>query len=150
MLNAPISEYKKYAHLEQKLRLALDFLSRDDLRDYPEGWVELGGGVRASFQRYTTAPAERLRFETHEHAIDVQFVLSGEEIVQCAPRVSLPGAPAYDAENDITFYDEPASCVNVVLHEGDYVILPPEDGHKPRCTLHRDSEVRKIIVKVPV
>ena len=46
-------EYK-YDFTANKFRIAFEFLKRKDLADLPVGWIELGEGVRASVQRYTS------------------------------------------------------------------------------------------------
>lgn len=38
----------------------------------------------------------------------------------------------------------------VYLEDGDYIILAPEDAHKPRLAAGEKMEIRKIVVKVPV
>jgi YhcH/YjgK/YiaL family protein len=125
-------------------------LHRADLADLPEGWIELENGVRASVQHYCTAAAEELYFETHEKFFDVQFLIEGVERIGIAGREGLTVRAPYDAENDITFYEEPALSGMVALRAGDYVVLAPEDAHKPRCAAGKPIAVKKIVLKVPV
>lgn len=129
---------------------ALQFLSRPDLEQLPEGWIELGNGVRASVQRYTTQPEETLRFETHEKFFDVQYLVAGEERIGVAARDGLEVQTPYDVENDVTFYQEPAESDSVLLHAGEYAVFAPQDAHKPRCAAGKPMPVQKIVVKVPV
>ena len=56
----------------------------------------------------------------------------------------------YDKDNDIEFYVEPAFSGNVFMRTGDYIILAPEDAHKPRCAAGIPMHVAKIVVKVSV
>lgn len=142
-------EYK-YDLTEQKFQTAFDFLHRDGLGELPEGWIELEGGVRASVQHYTTMQAGTLDFETHEEYFDVQYLIEGEEIVGVVSREGLTVKMPYDTANDITFYDEPVHSGAVLLRSGDYVVLAPEDAHKPRCAAGEPMAVKKIVVKVPV
>lgn len=37
-----------------------------------------------------------------------------------------------------------------VLRDGDFVIVPPEDAHRPNCQANGPCVVRKIVVKVKV
>lgn len=135
---------------EKKFELAFGFLRRGDLKALPEGWYELGEGVRASVQRYETKAAEELRFETHEKFYDVQYVVEGREFMGVCTRRGLAEAVPYDEENDITFYEDPALDGRVLLEAGDYIVLGPEDAHKPRCLAGEKMAVVKIVVKVPV
>ncbi|MDO4572532.1 MAG: YhcH/YjgK/YiaL family protein [Clostridia bacterium] len=142
------SEYS-YDLGADKFQKAFAFLKRPDLADLPEGWIELGSGLRASVQRYTTSPAEALAFETHEKYFDLQYLISGKERIGVCHRTGLQAKTAYDEADDITFYEEPPVSGAVLLTAGDYVVLSPADAHKPRCTAGAPEAVRKIVVKVP-
>ena len=143
------TEYK-YDLTEQKFQTAFAFLKRNDLAELPEGWIELGNGVRASVQHYTTMNPATLDFETHEEFFDVQYLIEGEELLGVCTRKGLVEKIPYNTDNDVTFYQEPACAGEVLLYGGDYVIFAPEDAHKPRCIAREAMPVKKIVVKVPV
>ncbi len=141
----------KYDFKERKFQIAFDFLKRRDLADLPVGWIELEEGVRASVQRYTSFKWDDNRFETHEKYFDVQYVIEGMEYCGVCKREELGKvAVPYDEENDIEFYDEPSHCGRVFLNAGDFIVLAPEDAHKPRCAVDEQIPIKKIVVKVPV
>lgn len=143
-------EYK-YDLSEKKFRIAFDFLKRKDLAELPVGWIELGEGVRASVQRYNSFGWDENRFETHEKYFDVQYVIEGMEYCGVCKREELgPVAVAYDEANDIEFYEEPVHSGKVFLNAGDFIVLAPEDAHKPRCAVDKPMPIKKIVVKVPV
>lgn len=143
------SEYK-YDLTAPKFQTAFAFLKRADLADLAEGWYELDYGVRASVQRYTTFPAAELDFETHIDYFDVQYMVSGQEIIGLVNADGLMTKIPYDKANDIQFYQEPAFSGAVFMRTGDYIVLAPEDAHKPRCAAGAPMAVNKIVVKVPV
>lgn len=143
------TEYK-YDMCAKKFQTAFAFLKREDLAELPVGWIELGDGVRASVQHYTTAEAEGKNFETHENFFDIQYLVEGDEKLGVCTRAGLVEKIPYNADNDITFYEEPAASGVVVLHAGDYVVFAPEDAHKPGCICGKAMAVKKIVVKVPV
>lgn len=143
-------EYK-YDFTAKKFGIAFEFLKRKDLAELPVGWIELGEGVRASVQRYTSFKWDENRFETHEKYFDVQYVIEGMETCGVCDRsecktVAIP----YNEANDITFYDEPEHYGIVFLNAGDFIVLGPEDAHKPRCAAEEQIPIKKIVVKVPV
>lgn len=141
----------KYDLSEKKFRIAFDFLKRKDLAELPVGWIELGEGVRASVQRYDSFGWDENRFETHEKYFDVQYVIEGMEYCGVCKREELgPVAVAYDEANDIEFYEEPVHSGKVFLNAGDFIVLAPEDAHKPRCAVDKPMPIKKIVVKVPV
>ena len=150
MYSFPVDKAYKYDFSAPKFQTAFAFLRRDDLASLPVGWVELENGVRASVQRYCTAPAEGKRFETHEKYFDVQYLVSGMEKLGVCARCDLPASDPYQADNDIQFYAEPKCAGSVLLHAGDFVIFAPEDAHKPGCIAGEAMDVQKIVVKVPV
>lgn len=150
MYSTKIGIEYKYDLTEQKFQIAFAFLNRKDLADLPEGWIELDNGVRASVQHYTTMAAETLDFETHEKFFDVQYLIEGVELIGVVGREGLVEKTPYDSTNDVTFYEKPVLSGAVLLHAGDYVILAPEDAHKPRCLAGEAMPVKKIVLKVPV
>ena len=145
-------EYKmlKTELCSKKFALASEFLKCPDVKTLQTGWYDLGEGVRASVQRYVTSPAKELSFETHERFYDVQYVVEGQEYMGVASRDGLKVKTPYDADNDVTFYEDPDLPGQVLLRKGEYIILAPEDAHKPRCAAGEPAPVVKIVVKVPV
>lgn len=150
MRNGKIGEECRYDYASPAFQTAFRFLRREDLATLPEGWVELDHGVRASVQRYTTMDAGTLRFETHEKYFDVQFLAEGTEYIGVVGREGLTVREPYDEKADVTFYEDPPHAGSVLLRAGEYVILAPEDAHKPRCAAGEPRAVLKLVVKVPV
>lgn len=101
-------------------------------------------------QHYTTMDASTLSFETHERYFDIQYLVEGKEKIGVCTRDGLEVKIPYDEDNDITFYEEPLISGEVYLQKGDFIILAPEDAHKPRCQAVNPLAVKKIVVKVPV
>lgn len=150
MQNAVLGNEYKYDLTAPKFQTAFAFLKRTDLAELAEGWYELENGVRASVQRYTTFPASELDFETHVDYFDVQYMVSGQEMIGVVNAEGLVSKVPYDKANDIEFYHEPAFSGVVFLRAGEYIVLAPEDAHKPRCAAGAPMAVNKIVVKVPV
>lgn len=142
-------EYK-YDMTAPEFRTAFEFLKRKDLADLPVGWIELENGVRASVQRYTSFGWDENKFEAHEKYFDIQYVVKGREVCGVCSRDGLKVAVPYDADGDIMFFEEPEHCSKVYLNEGDFIVLAPEDVHKPRCMADEEMPISKIVLKVPV
>ena len=142
-------EYK-YDLTSPKFRTAFEFLRRKDLAELPEGTIELDNGVRASVQHYTSIDGSEGFFESHERYFDVQYVVEGREYCGVCKRNGLTVRTPYDEKGDITFYDDPELSGAVLLLAGDYIVLSPEDVHKPRLAAGCKAPVKKIVVKVPV
>ncbi|MFA6934289.1 MAG: YhcH/YjgK/YiaL family protein [Sphaerochaetaceae bacterium] len=150
MFSTRIGREAKYDFNEPKFKVAFEFLKRKDLKNLPEGWTELGHGVRAGVQHYTTAPRKEQVFETHDKHFDVQYLIEGTEIIGVVDRSLLKAKGPYDKADDCTLYEDPAAFGEVLLNEGDFVIVAPEDAHKPRCAASKPMAVKKVVVKIPV
>ena len=132
MQNAVLGNEYKYDLTAPKFQTAFAFLKRTDLAELAEGWYELENGVRASVQRYTTFPASELVFETHVDYFDVQYMVSGKEMIGVVNAKGPVSKVPYDKADDIEFYHEPAFSGMVFLRAG------------------APMAVNKIVVKVPV
>ncbi|MDR1468680.1 MAG: YhcH/YjgK/YiaL family protein, partial [Spirochaetaceae bacterium] len=141
---------EKYDYLAPKFRQAYEFLRRGDLADLPVQGITLSEDLTVQVKEYDTKPPEDARFETHDKMFDIQFVVSGEELFGLAPRAGLKETTPYDAEKDITFYHDPPRYGSVLLRAGDFIVVSPDDAHKPACMMEKPAPVKKIIVKVRV
>ncbi len=140
----------KYDYHSEKFKLAYEFLRRPELTALAEGSISLGQGVTAHVQHYVTSPARCLKFETHLKYFDVQYVVRGRELISLTDNHELELEAGYDTDRDIIYYKEPEFCGNLLLQEGDLIVVGPEEAHKPRCSVGEPCEVIKIVVKVPV
>lgn len=90
---------------------------------------------------------EDAQLETHKQYIDIQFILSGNDMMGWKPKSSCTQPSAkYDQETDIQFFkDEPDTWL--LCKPGTFAIFSPEDAHMPMVS---SDEIHKIIVKVAV
>lgn len=133
------------------LEYTLRFL-RDEAAALPDGRHEFPDGMYAEVKRYRPSPAAQRLFESHERYADVQCVLEGEEAIFVLPAMGLEAKENLLAEKDIIFYREPPDADglrSMIMAPGKFLLLLPEDGHKPEC-LTRVAEGRKAIFKIPV
>lgn len=134
------------------LRKAVTFLRSDSIHSLPDGRVEIDGDrVFALVQRYQTMMTDAPKFECHRTYIDVQFIVSGEEVIGWAPWERMTITETYNSDKDICF----GSVANgrwtpVHLQAGQLAVLWPEDGHAPKLASSSSSPVMKIVVKVAV
>ncbi len=149
MLVAPLNRASKHDYLSDRFKKAYAFLSRGDLAKLPLGRADIDGDdVFANVQEYETVPAADKMFEAHRRYYDVQFVVSGEELLQYVSLDRANEAQDFDDDSDFGLYGTSDQPTDVVLHAGDLAILAPEDAHKPGCALGEPCRVRKIVVKV--
>ena len=148
MFFSNISIAEKYDYLEEKFRAAYKWLAETDIKSPPEGFYPiLGKQVVASVQEYTTEPKETRYFETHKLYFDIQYMVTGDEMFGVCKSDGLVLREAVEA-NDVYFYEEPELSGEVLLREGDLIVVAPEDAHKPRCAAGAPAAVKKVVVKV--
>jgi biofilm protein TabA len=144
----------RYRGLDPRLDRGLEALRR--LVGNPpsaDGRHELEGeDLFASFSTYEAgSPAKKL-FEAHRRYIDIQAVLRGRELLYWAPLAGLASRSGYSETEDIAMYgDPPAGGAGLTLEPGAFVVLFPQDAHKPGCQAAGGGRtVRKLVLKVRV
>ena len=84
-----VTDIKHLGHqvsLTDALRKGIDFLLRPDIHLLSDGRVEIDGDrVFALVQRYETVMTDAPRFEYHRKYIDIQYIVSGEEVIGWVP-----------------------------------------------------------------
>ncbi|HTG01589.1 MAG TPA: YhcH/YjgK/YiaL family protein [Nitrospirota bacterium] len=152
MVVADIVHAEKQIAMTSELQQAFSFLRRPDLDSYLDGKVDIDGDrVFALVQRYTTITTERPRFEFHRKYLDIQYLVSGEEVIGWAPAGDMTVSEPYDANKDVCFGSvEQGMWTPVHLQTGRLAVLWPDDAHAPRLAAGKPVTVIKIVVKVQV
>lgn len=84
--------------------------------------------------------------ESHQQYIDIQYTLSGTDVIGWLPLSPNEKGRGYDAEKDIEFYGQrPQSWFDVPA--ANFAVFFPNDGHAPMATT---AHIGKLVVKVPV
>lgn len=137
--------------LPEAVREGLRFIKDTDLASAPVGRVDIDGDrIFAMVQDYETKPLSENRPESHIRYLDIQYVVSGREVIGLAP-LDGAGAPVTDfrEERDLLFYDDVSGEMPLTMNAGSYAVFYPWDVHRPACQLNDQSEsVRKVVVKI--
>ena len=129
---------------------AVEFL-RSCPADQPDGTVEIDGkNVYAIIQTYETRKEKNEpRFEAHHNYIDIQFLLSGSELMGWAPADAMDVNEPYSEEKDILFGTVPEeSRAFTFFQAGQAMVLFPSDAHAPGLSKGAPQPVRKVVVKI--
>lgn len=132
--------------LNKRIVEGLNYLASTDFTKVEDGRHDLTDYLYANIQTYQTK--EDALFEAHRDYIDIQYIISGEEKIGVTDYSSCTEAVAYDKEKDIEFLN--GNGEYYPLKEGEYMILYPQDAHKPSISLNNQSTVRKVVVKVRI
>lgn len=148
MVLGVIENCERYYSLHQGFKEAFDFLKKSSESMPAPGKYEIQGDrLFAVVQQYETSSAKDNKYEGHRKYIDIQFMLSGREIIEWANITEAPADAKYDEGNDFLDTGE-VEGTGCKLSRGSFAILYPEDLHKPRCVWGESCPVDKIVVKV--
>ena len=140
-----LSELKKFF---TETEVISDFLSNKNLKNISDGRYELlNRDIYANVQTYQTK--ENGLFEAHREYIDLQVIVSGEEKIGVSDIKNCKTVEEYDNERDVEFL-ETENFDDVIMKESDFLILYPEDAHRPCITINTPTTVKKIVVKIAV
>ena len=144
--NLAIYYYKNPRHWEQ----AFHFLKSANLKELPLGKQELEGEhLYISVAEYFAKPRQNVMFESHKKYIDIQYVISGEEIMGLTTLDKVAVKEPYNEEKDIAFYGfDGGDYLNATPEK--FFLFFPEDVHRPSISTGDSVLVRKIVVKVMV
>lgn len=106
-------------------------------------------GVFFLVNEYTTKIENLHIIEGHRTYIDVQYMISGEELIDFEPLKHQSVNRDYDQEADYILFN--ADCPNqVLLAKGMVAIFFPKDLHMPSYAYKQPSTIRKIVFKVKI
>jgi len=127
------------------------FIETTDCAKLPVGEILLKG--KECFVRvgeYTTQPQTNKCFETHRIYADVQYIVSGIEVMGFTTEASLLPATKYDEESDIQFFEPPKRISQLVVSSGECVVFFPGEAHQPGCLYQNPSKIKKLVFKVKI
>ncbi len=152
MISGKISDLKRYYPLHPAFEFVSKFMEEYQAEPKDNGEYEiLPGRLKAIIATNEMGDAETKKFEAHKKYADVQVIVKGTERIDwadlenCTDMVS----EEYSTGGDIAFYNDPEFVSKVILDEGEFMIMFPEDAHKP-CVKAGDTAdtVKKIVFKV--
>ncbi|HEY8990572.1 MAG TPA: YhcH/YjgK/YiaL family protein [Luteolibacter sp.] len=114
------------------------------------GRVDLDHGVFALEQCYLTKPSEAVKWEAHKVYLDVQVVVSGDEILEVADVSELSVEQDLTPDKDVLLFHPYADGTRLRARDGSVAVFFPPDGHRPGLAVASPALVRKVVVKVPL
>ena len=150
MIYDKLDHIETYKGLSKDLYLGLEFLKSVSL-DIENGVHEINPRVKAIVSEYETKMVNENGFEAHREYIDIQYLISGEEIVGYLPIECLNEIKAYNKECDAAFYvGVGLKHQELQLGNGFFAIFFPQDGHMPCLSIDEPINVKKVVVKVAI
>ena len=118
--------------------------AQDDGKIQPEG-----AGWFCNIVPAHTAVRETRHTEFHRQYLDIQVVLSGEEIIHFSCQDARHQA-AEERKPDLFIVDQPQLTQAVHLRAGDFVTFYPGEAHQALCAVGEPAAVRKAVFKIPL
>lgn len=150
MIIDKLSNSNLYSGISEGISDALQFLISTDLFSIkPCKHIIDGDNLFAIVQEYTTLDPAEEKMESHSKHIDVQYVISGVELVGHAFGGDKAVFKPYDDKEDYTLYaDQPDYFSR--FEAGTFMVFFPGDLHMPCIQAGGPSMVKKIVVKVKI
>ncbi|OFY63110.1 MAG: hypothetical protein A2V64_09505 [Bacteroidetes bacterium RBG_13_43_22] len=149
-INRKIFAISYFSHKERWDK-AFSFLKDNDLAKLELRRHEIDGSdVYAPVSEYITKNEEDARYEAHIKYIDIQYVISGKELIGIAPMSEKKEIlEPYNETNDVMFMTV-NQIINSKASPERFFIFFPDDIHRPGLKDGGNSQVRKVVVKVKV
>ena len=133
--------HKNFQRAFEAIKNALD-------KDMPVGKYEIDGkNVFIAVMTGPTKPRAEKKFEVHRDYIDIQYIVSGEEIMGNETLDKL--TPADEYKPDVQKLHLNDEFDQIKLTAGEFAIFFPNEPHAPGIAVDdKPVEVKKIVVKV--
>jgi YhcH/YjgK/YiaL family protein len=163
MICDTINNRKDYSGYGELMTKGLRWLADTQLDSLPEGRHVIDGEkLYAIVQQYVPIPPSDGIWESHRRYLDIQYLVSGAEVIGYCPIDRLTIAENYDEQKDVILYDRGIEAGSALkMEKGMFAVFFPQDAHIPKLSCQAlsdpDSEsasiqqpVRKIVLKVAV
>lgn len=143
-----IEQFKKhYEKYPDRWNSVFEFLEETDLKSLEIGRIDLNENVYAAVSEYETKNHPDALFESHREYVDLQYVISGEELIGLTNDQSIPVSVPYSEEKDITFYSYDGGKL-MPADPSRYFIFFPDDIHRPCLKTGDQKKVKKVVLKI--
>lgn len=137
-----------YYGVHKNMKPAFEFIEKAVKENLEVGRYEIDGkNLFALVQEYDSKT--EAKWEYHRKYIDIQFIVSGKEIITWDNIRNVPDGVEYNEEKDIAKFDMDGGT-DVIMEAGYYNILYPQDLHQPGRVFDKVEPIKKIVVKIAV
>ena len=137
-----------YYNISDNLKKGFEWIRKNDLKNMQDGKYEISNEIYANLQSYLTK--DSAPYEAHRDYIDIQYMVTGEEISGVTDYSNCKTEKEYNKENDIEFLSYEGQEEFYKIKEGEFFVFFPHDAHKPALKNIENKNVKKVIVKVHI
>jgi len=144
-----IENADKYLHLGKGISKALSYIQQNDVAVIEPGRYEIDNDrlIMLVFE-YSNNTTDKHKLEGHRRYIDLQYWVSGSELMGHEILNAQPLVEDYNDKADYAFYNCNASFSRLL--PGMFVIYYPTDLHTAVTDPQSETKVKKIVFKIRV
>jgi biofilm protein TabA len=101
-------------------------------------------------QAYISKNKEDCFFESHKKYIDIQYIFSGEEIMEVENVNNLKVTTPYKEDLDYAKYAQAKDSSTLKIKQNELAIFYPNDAHMPCIKIDENEKVIKAVFKILV
>ncbi len=141
-----------YKALGSNFAKAFDILKEMDFEALESGKHEVDGdNLFFMVSRYDTLDIEKCPLEAHKKYVDIQYLVSGEEIFGYSPiSDELEITEPYNSQEDYALYAASENDLRIHFKPGMVIVAFPEDAHMPCAAVTTPETVLKVVFKVKI
>ena len=149
MITDHLSQAHLYYSLSERIQAGLLYLQSAPLSQLNPGDYNIqGDDIIAKVMEYETREEEGAFLEGHKKYLDIQFIISGKEMIGYTPLNGQTITSTYNEKEDYAFYKGEYS--KFLLAEHQFAIFFPADLHKPGLNAGEKGFVKKVVLKITV
>ena len=143
MIICPWNEISRYASVIPGLEEAIKIIDAHDPKEY--GTFPLPNG-RFMVGMHTSRSAEGAQAEAHRRFLDIQYVITGQDVVGWNSINHMTPAGEFNMEGDIGFFEGDVEMIRIPA--GYCYVVFPEDAHLPDCHIDQPMNFLKYVIKI--
>lgn len=149
MIKDKLEHANTYYRISENLKKGFEWLQNIDLKSLSDGKYLIDDtNVYANIQSYDTK--DNAPYEAHKSYADIQLMIKGVERIGITDYSNCNVIEKYDREKDIEFLSSNKEDFYITIQEGEFLVLFPQDAHKPSIHFDKKQNVKKVVVKVKI
>ncbi len=144
-----IKNAKLYYSLHPEFKAAFECLKSLTADSENKRYEINGDKCFVNLSEYENKCMSECKYEAHKKYIDIQFMVKGKECIDCEDSAAMLVTEDKMEESDIAFYENSEKYSVATLFDGDFVIIFPEEAHRPmRAYDEKPMTVKKAVAKI--
>lgn len=144
-----IKNIDSYSFSNRNLIEAFEYIKSINFDSINYGRNEINGlELYAFISEYAPKLECEIPWEAHREYIDIQYIIEGQERIGYAKIDDFEVVEKYNSVSDVILGNIEGNFIT--MKSGDFMVLFPQDVHKPGVVSLKSFIVKKIVVKVKI